>query len=61
MVAAPDLVRFGLAIRGSRGCASGREGISWAALLDAGDVHWDVFQAELTKLAELGYTFPEDS
>lgn len=57
----PDLVRFGLAIETAEVAPVDREGISWAALLDAGDVYWDVFQAELTKLAELGYTFPEDS
>jgi hypothetical protein len=58
---APDLVRFGLAIEAAEVSPVHREGISWAALLDAGDVHWDIFQAELRRLAKLGYTFPEAS
>jgi hypothetical protein len=57
---ASDLVRFGLAIEAAEVAPADREGISWATLLDTGDVHWDVFQAELGKLTQLGYTFPED-
>ena len=57
---APDLVRFGLAIEAAEVAPADREGISWATLFDTGDVRWDVFQAELGKLAQLGYTFPED-
>jgi hypothetical protein len=57
---APDLVRFGLAIEAAEVTPADREGISWVTLFDTGDVHWDVFQAELGKLAHLGYTFPED-
>jgi hypothetical protein len=58
---APDLVRFGLAIEAAEVAPAHREGISWASLLDAGDVLWDIFQVELRRLAKLGYTFPEAS
>jgi hypothetical protein len=56
---APDLVRFGLAIEAAEVAPAHRESVCWAALLDAGDVHWDAFQIELRRLAALGYTFPE--
>jgi hypothetical protein len=56
---APDLVRFGLAIEAAEVAPTDREAICWKALLDAGDVRWDAFQAELRRLAILGYTFPE--
>ena len=56
---APDLVRFSLAIEAAEVAPAHRESVCWAALLDAGDVHWDAFQTELRCLAALGYTFPE--
>lgn len=56
---APDLVRFGLAIEAAEIAPAHREAICWEALLDAGDVHWDAFQAELKRLVTFGYTFPE--
>jgi hypothetical protein len=54
-----DLVRFGLAIEMAEVAPSHREAICWTNLLDVGDVHWDAFEAELRRLATLGYTFPE--
>ena len=54
-----DLVRFGLAIEAAEVTPSHREAICWTALFDVGDVHWDTFEAELRRLATLGYTFPE--
>jgi hypothetical protein len=56
---APDLVRFGLAIEAAEVLPAHREAIAWGALLDAGNVHWEVFRTELVRLAELGYTFRE--
>ncbi len=56
---APDLVRFGLLLEAGEVAPTGREAISWAEILDAGDVHWDVFQVQLGKLRELGHAMPE--
>lgn len=56
---APDLVRFGLAIERAGVRASDRDRIRWSALLDAGDLRWETFKAELGFLAGLGYTIPE--
>jgi hypothetical protein len=56
---APDLVHFGLAIERAGVRASDRDRIRWPALLDAGDLRWETFKAELGFLAGLGYTIPE--
>jgi hypothetical protein len=56
---APDLVRFGLAIERAEVTSAHRRTIGWGALLDAGNVGWDAFRAELDRLRGMGYVFAE--
>jgi hypothetical protein len=56
-IAVPDLVRFGLAIESAGVSPADRRRIGWSRILDAGDVKWDAFEAEIRRLEMRGYMF----
>jgi hypothetical protein len=52
---AADLARFAIAVERAQVTPEHRRSIDWMTILDAGDVGWDAFDAEINRLHRLGY------